>query len=249
MRLLEDWKEALNSYHDVAVVLMDLSKAFDCLPHDILLCKLECYGLSQKAVNLLFSYLSDRKQQVKIRNATSKWADISKGVPQGSILGPLIFNVFINDIFYFIQIDTLYNYADDNILSFHSPYFDNLLHVLKNASKTLIDWFRFNCMQANPDKFQAIAMGKKTHDKKPMIKIDSATVFCEDEVKLLGIDIDFNLTFDSHILSLCKNAAQQLNILKRLSKNLCLLSKLTIFLYIQIYKYFTGTSYEDDKVW
>ena len=64
-------------------------------------------------------------------------------------------------------------------------------------------------MQANPDKFQAIAVGKKTHDKKPMIKIDSATVFCEDEVKLLGVDIDFNLTFDSHIQSLRKKAAQQ----------------------------------------
>ena len=58
-------------------------------------------------------------------------------------------------------------------------------------------------MQVNPDKFQAIALGKKTHDKKPMIKIDSATVLCEDEVKPLGADIDFNLTFDSHRQSLC----------------------------------------------
>ena len=82
----------------------------------------------------------------------------------------------------------------------------------------MIEWFRFNCMQANPDKFQAIAVGKKAHDKKPVIKIDSATIFCADEVKLLGVDIDFNLTFDSHIQSLHKNAALQLNILKRLSK-------------------------------
>ena len=201
MRLLEDWKEALDSNCYVAAVLMDLSKAFDCLPHDILLCKLGCYGLFQKAVNLLASYLSDRKQQVKIGNVTSKWADISKGVPQGSILGPLLFNVFINDIFYFIQKGTLYNYSDDNSLSFHSPNFDNLLHFLQNASKTLIEWFRFNCMQANPDKFQAIAVGKKTHDKKLMIKIDGATVFCEGEVKLLGVD----LTFDSHIQSLPNN--------------------------------------------
>ena len=90
MRLIEDWREALDSNLYVAAVLMDLSKAFDCLPHDILLCKLECYGLSQKAVNLLSSYLSDRKQQVKIGNVTSKWADISKSVPQDSILGPPI---------------------------------------------------------------------------------------------------------------------------------------------------------------
>ena len=104
--------------------------------HDILLCKLECYGLSQKAVNLLSSYLSDRKQQVKIGNVTSKWADISKGVPQGSILGPLLFNVFINDIFYFVQKGTLYNYVDDNTLSFHSPNFDDLVHFFKMQAKS-----------------------------------------------------------------------------------------------------------------
>ena len=91
-----------------------------------LLCKLECYGLSQKAVHLLPSYISDRKQQVKIGNVTSKWADTSKVNPQGSILGPLLFNVFINDIFYFIQKGTLYNFADGNTLSFHSPNFDYL---------------------------------------------------------------------------------------------------------------------------
>ena len=84
-------------------------------------------------------------------------------------------------------------------------------------------------MQANPDKFQAIAVGKKTHDKKHMIKINSATVVCEDEVKLLSVDIDFNLTFDSHIQSLCTKTAQQLNVLKRFSKNLYLLSKHTLF--------------------
>ena len=156
---------------------------------------------------MLFSYLSDRKQQVKIGNVTSKWADINKGVPQGSILGPLLFNVFINDIFYFIHKDTHYNYADANTLSFHSPKFDNLLHFLQNASKTLIEWFRFSCMQANPDNFQAIAVGKKTHDKKPMIKLIVPQVICEDEVKLLDVDIDFNLTFDSHIQSLCRKAA------------------------------------------
>ena len=111
-------------------------------------------------MNLLSSYLSDRKQQVKIGNVTSKWADISKGVPQGSILGPLLVNVFIYDIFLFIHKGALYNYADDNIMSFHSPNFDNFLNFLQNASKTLIEWFRFNCMQANPDKFLTIAVGK-----------------------------------------------------------------------------------------
>jgi hypothetical protein len=82
---------------------MDLSKAFDCLPHDLLLAKFEAYGLSGRAVELLRSYLSNRQQQIKLGSTTSVWEDIVKGVPQGSILGPLFFNVFINDIFYFIN--------------------------------------------------------------------------------------------------------------------------------------------------
>ena len=78
---------------------MDLSKAFDCLPHDILLSRLPAYGLCYDSVNVLKSYLSGRTQQVKLNGIVSSWSAIKKGVPQGSILGPLLFNVFTNNIF------------------------------------------------------------------------------------------------------------------------------------------------------
>ena len=81
LRLLEDWRNALDKNQYVATVLMDLSKAFDCLPHDILLDKLSAYGMSTDSVSLLESYLSNRKQQIKINSILSSWADIQKDVP------------------------------------------------------------------------------------------------------------------------------------------------------------------------
>ena len=97
---------------------MDLSKAFDCLPHNLLMLKLEAYGLSENSLKLLKSYLENRRQRIKIGNNYSEWDTLIKGVPQGSILDPVLFNVFINDIFHFVQDSTIYNYADDNALSY-----------------------------------------------------------------------------------------------------------------------------------
>ena len=97
--LLEDWRKALDNHQFAAAILMDLSKAFDCLPHDLLIEKLRAYGLAPDAVSLLSSYLSDRVQKVRLGSHNSTWEKIIKGVPQGSILGPLLFNVIINDIF------------------------------------------------------------------------------------------------------------------------------------------------------
>ena len=92
---------------------MDLSKAFDCLLHDLILEKLKFYGLDDKVVALLRSYLTSRYQRVKLGNTFSSWMGMSARVPQGSILGPIPFNFFMNDLTYAIQESKLVNYADD----------------------------------------------------------------------------------------------------------------------------------------
>ena len=94
-------KEALDKGKSVAAIFIDLSKAFDTLNHDLLTAKLEAYGFSENSLNYIQSYLRNRLQRTNVNNNFSLWKDIFSGVPQGSILGPLMFNIYINNIFFF----------------------------------------------------------------------------------------------------------------------------------------------------
>ena len=101
--MLEKWKSAVDKGKSFGALLTDLSKAFGCLPHELLLAKLHAYGFSIAALRLIHSYLTNRKQRTKVNLSYSLWEDILFGVPQGSILGPLLFNIILSDLFFIMN--------------------------------------------------------------------------------------------------------------------------------------------------
>ena len=142
-------------------MLTDLSKAFDWIAYDLLIAKLAAYGFSDTALRYVYSYLINRKQCVRINNTYSNYQKIKSGVPQGSILGPIFFNLSINDLFFFVSDVSLQNFADDNTLSAFAETILEMIDVLQSGSEIIIDWFKNNKMIVNPDKFQAILLDKK----------------------------------------------------------------------------------------
>ena len=229
LAMIERWRRALDENEIAAAILMDLSKAFDCVNPVLLTEKLKAYGLDNKAVKLIECYMTNRKQCVRVTNSHSSFCDIIKGVPQGSILGPVIFNIYLNDIFLFTENATLYNYADDNSLSFCHKDLDIVKQTLERESSHLITWFEQNRLKANPEKFQAIVVSKKKNDESITFNIGDTNIRSEKCVKLLGVTVDSKLNFDSHIQNLCLKISRQINVLSRIAKYLTLEGRKTIY--------------------
>ena len=144
--MLEKWKMAVDNKKAFVALLTDLPKAFDCLSHDLLLAKLNACGFSLPATKLMQSYLWNRKQRTKINSEFSSWEEILFGVLQGSILGPLLFNMRFCDLFFIIIDVDFASYANDNAPFFVSNDLDEVIFKLQSASKNP---FSMVCWQPN----------------------------------------------------------------------------------------------------
>ena len=214
---MEEWKQHLdNNNNVVGSVFMDLLKAFDCVPHDLLIAKLAAYSIDENLLMYLYSYLSNRNQCVRISNVHGSFQNVISGIPQGSIVVPTLFNCFFNDFFYFIDKATVHNFADDNSLSAFESNITNLKLILESESKAAISWFQSNEIILNPGKFQGIVIDKKKQDHSAeYISIYQKNIKTSSSVKLLGVHADDKLNFNLHIKKICRSAANQLHALIR----------------------------------
>ncbi len=206
----------------IGTVMAGLSRAFDSMPHKLLICKLHAYGVSPDSCQMIASYLTNRQQRVKLGEHRSKWNTLSKGFPQGSGLGPLLYNIFSNDLFYFMSLCELFNYADDNTISCTAISRDEVIDKLENDTKIVIDWFEHNLMKANPDKFTVMFLTPKraADDFPDFLFVNDYSIARHNVTKLLGVSLDDKLQFHKHVDDICMKASRQVNALIRVRRYL-----------------------------
>ena len=204
LALIEKWKSAIDNSKSVGELLTDLSKAFDCRPHELLIAKLHLYGFSLNALRLIHSYLSNRRQRTKINESYSSWGEILFGVPQGSVLGPLLFNIFMCDLFFIVNEIDFASYADDNtpFVSplLHSYRLDDVLVSLENALLKLFDWFSKNQMKVNLEKCHLLTSSTDS----VAIKIKDNEILNSETAKIPGVTIDNKFNFNNHLQKILK---------------------------------------------
>ena len=211
--LTEIWKKSVDNVGAFGALLADLLKALDCLPHELLIAKLDTYCYEKSSLKLIHSYLSNIKQRVKRNDGYSSWREILFGVPQGSILGPLLFNIFICDMFYFLEDFDIANYADDSTPYCADKSAEFTVRNLEQSSTILFEWLNNNYIKLNTGKSHLLLSG----NFRATATLDNSYIESEDEQVLLGIAIDSNLTLENHINSICKNASQKLKVFGRIT--------------------------------
>ena len=196
-------------------VLLYYCRAFNSICHNLLLAKLKAYGLSESAIQLVRSYLCERKQRVKCNSTYSDWLPVRCGVPQGSLLGPLLFNIFINDINNTnLNISTLPLYADDTTQygSVESPA--ALEFLLNKDTEVLAQWFSDNFLQVNASKTQAMSLGRSQYAY--VFHLNNNIIQTENTLRILGVTLDKNLTFKPYVNEILKKIYAKIATLSRL---------------------------------
>ena len=179
LSIIENIKNKIDNKNLACGVFIDLEKAFDTVNHKILLKKLENYGICGISRCWLSDYLTNRKQRVKLENEFSSYQTVTCGVPQGSILGPLLFLVYINDMHRAVKHSTLYHFADDTNLIYSNKNAKTMKKHVNEDLKLIFQWLCANRLSLNVDKTEFIIFksSRKLLNDRLTLNIDGKTIF------------------------------------------------------------------------
>ena len=217
LELIDRITQDLDQGNMPITIFMDLSKAFDTLNHDILIYKLKSYGLSEAALKLMQSYLTNRKQYVEINNTQSTKKDITVGVPQGSILGPLLFIIYINDIIHSSTVFRFIIFADDTTLYTTLNTQEDINDILNDELLKINNWLKVNKLSLNVAKTKAMLFHMpQKRILNLRLKIAGSNIEFIDNFNFLGITINKHLNWTKHMDILSAKIAKTVGILNTL---------------------------------
>ena len=185
LRLIEKWRKCLHNSEIITVIQMDLSKVYDCISQDLLIAKLHAYGFGMKSLQFLHNYLTNRKQRVKIESSFSAWETVIRGLQQGSVPDPLLFNIFINDHFMFLDGENLCNFADENTIFKSCGSLGMAKELVEDQCTLITDWFKFNSMKMNPEKCH-VMIGNDDVPEHFTLNIDNTEKVAEDKLCMVA---------------------------------------------------------------
>ena len=242
IQVTDELLKAIDEKSVSLLVLLDMSKAFDSLNHELLLDKLFRLGLKPSAISWFNSYLSDRYQRVRYEDSVSEFLELKHGVPQGSILGPVLFTAYINDLIV-IRHSQVSAYVDDCQLYFKFPVSDSqsAITAVNNDLINISKWCASSSLLINPDKTKLVVIGLPQLTKKlPAVSLSllDKTISPVPVAKDLGVFIDQGLTYNVHIsktASGCMNQLVQINRIKHLLDNKTLLLLINSFVFTKLF--------------
>ena len=220
-------KKSKDSGGHPGAILMDLSKAFDTIKHELLIAKLHAYGFSRDALELIHNFLNDRWHRTKVNNSYSSWKEIKCGMPQGSVNGPKWFNIYINDLFFLFTNTEACNIADDTTPFSCDKHLPTLVQNLESDTASALMWFDANYMKSNQSKCHFILPSSSPEFF--WIRVGEQVIWESRYQRLLGLDLDKELKFHEHVKNLCKKASAKVTALGRLIKIVPLERKKILF--------------------
>jgi len=217
LSIVEEINKSLDNKSFACGVFVDLQKAFDTVDHKILQSKLAHYGINGFANKWLTSYLTNRSQSVSLSGSVSDEKKISCGVPQGSILGPLLFTIYINDMHKAFNECLVHHFADDTNLLFTDKDPLKLQRIVNKALAKLVEWLRANRLSLNVDKTEFIIFRppRRTCDR-IILRLDGKNIFESPKIKYLGLLMDSRLSWKFHIHELTKKLSRAIGLLYKI---------------------------------